>query len=218
MPVTDQLARLIVCGRKSQTHDNIVQTAFELGEQVFTGDALLPRRFLEIRAELVLEYAVDSLDLLLLAQLQSITDNFRPPGMSVLAGLKISLLDGAGRLEATFSLEKQIHLLAAAKTTYRTRVSSQCNLLRFSNLTFSHTLRRFGGRHPLCGIGVASRIERISMPAVCSARIAESRPDPGPLTFTSSDRIPTSRARLAAVTAACWAANGVPLRDPLKPS
>src|SRR6266705_2364396 len=56
------------------------------------------------------------------------------------------------------------------------------------------------------------------MPAVCRARIAESRPDPGPLTLTSSDRIPASRARFAAVTAACCAANGVPFREPLKPS
>src|SRR5437868_5890175 len=81
-----------------------------------------------------------------------------------------------------------------------------------------YTLRRFGGRHPLCGIGVTSRIVRTSRPAVCRARIAESLPEPGPFTFTSSERMPASRARFAAVIAACWAAKGVPLRDPLKPS
>src|SRR5437016_2482856 len=82
----------------------------------------------------------------------------------------------------------------------------------------NHTRLRFGGRQPLCGIGVTSRIARTSMPAVCSARIAESRPEPGPFTLTSSDRMPASRARLAAVTAACCAAKGVPFREPLKPS
>src|SRR5439155_24705996 len=75
----------------------------------------------------------------------------------------------------------------------------------------------FGGRQPLCGIGVTSRIVRTSSPAVCKARLAESRPDPGPFTLTSRVRIPASRARFAAVSAACWAANGVPFREPLKP-
>src|SRR6266571_3802272 len=81
-----------------------------------------------------------------------------------------------------------------------------------------HTLLRLGGRQPLCGIGVTSRIARTSIPALVSARLAESRPAPGPFTLTSRVRIPASRARLAAVRAACCAANGVPFREPLKPS
>src|SRR6516165_9750042 len=55
------------------------------------------------------------------------------------------------------------------------------------------------------------------MPAAANARMADSRPEPGPLTRTSTERRPCSRARLAAFIAACWAANGVPLRDPRKP-
>src|ERR1700684_925073 len=55
-------------------------------------------------------------------------------------------------------------------------------------------------------------------PEDASARTADSRPAPGPLTRTSTDFIPYwSRATPAAVIAACWAAYGVPLRDPLKP-
>ena len=46
----------------------------------------------------------------------------------------------------------------------------------------AYTRRRFGGRQPLCGIGVTSVIETTCMPAVCSARIAASRPEPGPRT------------------------------------
>src|SRR5919204_679962 len=82
---------------------------------------------------------------------------------------------------------------------------------------FLYTRLRFGGRHPLCGIGVTSRIDFTSSPTVCRARTADSRPDPGPFTRTSSDRIPTAFAAFPALSAAWVAANGVPLRDPLKP-
>src|SRR3954451_12024160 len=82
----------------------------------------------------------------------------------------------------------------------------------------TQTRRFFGGRHPLCGIGVLSLIARTSRPDVASARMADSRPDPGPLTRTSTTRRPTSLAFEAAVMDACCAANGVPLRDPRKPS
>src|ERR1017187_4951568 len=84
--------------------------------------------------------------------------------------------------------------------------------------SFPYTLRFFGGRQPLCGIGVTSLMERTSIPAVDSARTADSRPDPGPLMRTSTVRNPLSPALLAAVMAACCAANGVPLRDPRNPS
>src|SRR5579871_4671281 len=80
------------------------------------------------------------------------------------------------------------------------------------------TLLFFGGRQPLWGIGVTSLIARTSMPAVDSARTADSRPEPGPLTRTSTERRPLSTALFAAVNEACCAAKGVPLRDPRKPS
>src|SRR5580658_7407193 len=53
-----------------------------------------------------------------------------------------------------------------------------------------YTRRRFGGRQPLCGIGVVSLIDRTSIPAEASARTADSRPEPGPLTRTSTVRTP----------------------------
>src|SRR3954463_7438059 len=83
--------------------------------------------------------------------------------------------------------------------------------------THNYTRLRLGGRHPLCGIGVTSRIDFTSRPTVCSARIADSRPEPGPLTRTSSERMPTVLAPVPALRAACVAANGVPLREPLNP-
>src|SRR5258708_20274834 len=55
-------------------------------------------------------------------------------------------------------------------------------------------------------------------PAAASARTADSRPEPGPFTRTSTLFIPYwSRAAPAAASEACCAAYGVPLRDPLKP-
>src|SRR5882672_7939739 len=56
-----------------------------------------------------------------------------------------------------------------------------------------------------------------SNPAVDSARTADSRPAPGPLTSTWTVRNPDSLALFAAVSDACCAAKGVPLREPRKP-
>src|SRR5690554_5049078 len=77
--------------------------------------------------------------------------------------------------------------------------------------------RRFGGRQPLWGKGVTSWIAVTSNPAACRERTAASRPEPGPLTITSTVRIPCSIAVLAADSAAVWAAKGVLFREPLNP-
>src|SRR5262249_35720106 len=82
----------------------------------------------------------------------------------------------------------------------------------------AHTLRRFGGRQPLWGTGVTSLMPVTSMPVFWIERMAVSRPEPGPLTTTSTRRTPCSWARLAHCSAAIWAANGVDLREPLKPT
>src|SRR3954471_13033178 len=66
-------------------------------------------------------------------------------------------------------------------------------------------------------MGVTSRMSEILNPAACSARSADSRPEPGPFTNTEMVRMPWSIAFLAASSAASCAANGVDLREPLKP-
>src|SRR5689334_17461509 len=88
----------------------------------------------------------------------------------------------------------------------------------FAPQAVAHTLRRFGGRQPLCGCGVTSEIVPTSRPAAVSDRIAVSRPEPGPLTKTSTFFTPCSCALRAAFSAAICAANGVDLREPLKPT
>jgi hypothetical protein len=57
-----------------------------------------------------------------------------------------------------------------------------------------------------------------SMPAFWIERMAVSRPEPGPLTTTSTLRTPCSIARRAHCSAAICAANGVLLREPLNPT
>src|SRR6185436_9025596 len=52
----------------------------------------------------------------------------------------------------------------------------------------------------------------------CNARTADSRPGPGPFTRTSNARTPYSCATRPALSAATCAANGVLLREPLKPA
>ena len=67
-------------------------------------------------------------------------------------------------------------------------------------------------------MGVQSWMLAISRPAACSERMAVSRPEPGPFTNTETLRRPCSIAVLAAASAAICAANGVDLREPLKPT
>jgi hypothetical protein len=64
---------------------------------------------------------------------------------------------------------------------------------------------------------VTSEIAKIESPAPLIARSEESRPDPGPLTNTSTASIPFSSAFFAASSTASDAAYGVDFLAPLKP-
>src|SRR5262249_28666430 len=66
--------------------------------------------------------------------------------------------------------------------------------------------------------GVTSFTDRISRPAAWSERMAVSRPEPGPLTKTSTFCRPCSIPFRAAASAVTCAANGVDFREPLKPA
>src|SRR5260370_10442584 len=127
-------------------------------------------------------------------------------------------------LKATQALQNPLLPFPAAQAA--DCISVSCQLLFSLPKTlgiFSHghqhqTRRRLGGRQPLCGIGVTSRSSTMWSPAAASARTADSRPEPGPFTRTSTLFMPYwSRATPAAASEACCAAYGVPLREPLKP-
>src|SRR5574338_1407228 len=82
----------------------------------------------------------------------------------------------------------------------------------------NQTRRFLGGRQPLCGIGVTSRMDMTLRPAEASAWMADSRPLPGPCTRTCTRRRPMLTASRAQFSAATVAANGVLFLEPLKPA
>src|SRR5580700_1191370 len=147
----------------------------------------------------------------------------------MLARYKVALLNRALVREATQPLQKQLLPFPTAQAADCISVSCQLlfslpkTLLANSwkpsgpclrragqrpELQILHqTRRRFGGRQPLCGIGVTSRMATMCSPAAANARTADSRPEPGPFTRTSTLFIPYwSRAVPAAASDACCAA------------
>src|SRR5580704_490946 len=150
----------------------------------------------------------------------------------MLTRYKVALLNRALVREATQPLQKQLLPFPTAQAadcisvscqllfSLRKKLSSSQSLVlsrKFRNACTDsllitndlepktrHTRRRFGGRQPLCGIGVMSRMATMCSPSADSARTADSRPEPGPFTFTSTLFMPNwSRAALAAVSEAC---------------
>src|ERR671919_436829 len=82
----------------------------------------------------------------------------------------------------------------------------------------NQTRRFFGGRHPLWGIGVTSRMDTTRSPTDASAWMADSRPLPGPWTRTCTRRRPRFIASRPQFSAATVAANGVDFLEPLNPA
>ena len=126
--MADQLPRLRVGCGKTKAHENVIQTALELGQQVLAGNAFLTDGALKIGSELVLEDSVDALHFLFFAELKPISDDLRLSIPAVLAGREISLFDAAGRLKAAFSLQEQLHCFSPAQPAYRSCVSSQSKI------------------------------------------------------------------------------------------
>ena len=121
------------------------------------------------------------------------SDAFAAPrrGLTVLAGRVGAPLDRALVGEALDSLQKQLLPLAAAELADRSGITGHVpytpqtesesgffpptvpevytGTSRYVWPPRLQTRRFFGGRHPLCGIGVMSRIERMPRPAEASA-------------------------------------------------
>src|SRR6185436_5645152 len=119
--------------------------------------------------------AVDALDLLLLTKLQSVSEDLGAPP-TVLAGSVVAPFDGALVLETAVPFEKELHTLTPAEPAdgigvtshyasclVRTRSTMErcvdagcCTAWISLRWSAAQTRRRFGGRQPLCGIGVTS--------------------------------------------------------------
>src|SRR3954451_25415490 len=203
--VQDELARLAPRSREAEPHEHVVEPALQQAQQVLTRDARLAARLFVVGAELLLEHAVVAARLLLLAELQPVLGLLRAAA-AVLAGRVRAPLDAALVREAALALQEELHALATALLALCTSVAGH------------QTRLRLRGRQPLWACGVTSRMPVTSRPAAWSERIAVSRPEPGPLTNTSTRSRPWSMPLRAAASAVTWAANGVDLREPLKPA
>ena len=158
--VTNELARAPCGWREAHAVDHVVETALERGEQVVARDARERGHPLERVAELLFADAVDALDLLLLAELLGVLRRLAAAAgaLAVLPRRVRTALDGALLGEALGALEEQLGAFAPALPAARSGVA-----------TMVQTLRRLGGRQPLCGIGVTSLIDLTCSPAVASA-------------------------------------------------
>src|SRR5437588_6228865 len=79
VPVINELTRLAPRSRESRAIDSIVEPAFQQEQKILAGDPLHARRALEIISKLSFENKVDALDLLLLAQLLTVTSQSFAP-------------------------------------------------------------------------------------------------------------------------------------------
>src|SRR5512146_2804833 len=102
---------------------------------------------------------------------------------------------------ALVAFQEKLYPLPPAKFAHGAGITCHVVLSSSTRNTHGYTRRRFGGRQPLCGIGVTSVIAVIFRPEVCNERIAASRPEPGPFTKTSIWRRPCSMALRAAISA-----------------
>src|SRR5215217_4126319 len=203
--VQDHLAGLAPGAGEAEAHEHVVEARLEQSQQVLAGHAGLAAGLGVVVAELLLEHAVVPARLLLLTQLDAVLRLPRTAA-AVIARRVLTPLDAALVSQAALALQEQLHALAAALLALRPRIARhQTRLL----------LR---GRQPLCACGVTSLIEVISSPAAWSERIAVSRPEPGPLTNTSTFWRPCSMPFRAHASAVICAAYGVDFREPLKPA
>ena len=157
--------------------------------------------------------------LLLLAHLEEVLALLDPRAAVLTRGVGTDLDRALGAV-ALGALEVELDLLATATLAVWAGVTSHVVLLSLILAGQpAQTRRRLGGRHTVVRHrGHVLRSTPTSRPAAVRERIAVSRPEPGPFTKTSTLRMPCSMARRAAASAAICAANGVDLREPLKPT
>src|SRR5438128_9203072 len=117
-----ELARLRTRGREPEPVGHVVEPPLEQLQQRLARDAARALRLLEVAAELVLEDAVDALDLLLLAELHAVAGHLLLPRLAVLTGSEVALFDRALLGVAALALEEQLHSLAAAQAADRSDI------------------------------------------------------------------------------------------------
>src|SRR4051794_13794772 len=123
--VADQLASLTARNCESETVDNVIESAFQLLQQDFAGDALGLGGLLEVVAELAFLREVHALGLLLFTQLETVTYDLRLAIFAVLTGREVALFDRALVGEALCAFKEQLLSFAAAKSANCIFITSQ---------------------------------------------------------------------------------------------
>src|SRR5438105_895614 len=90
--VANELARLAARNREAKAEHHVVEPRFELLQQALARHAAGARRFFKVGAELPFLREVDALGLLLFAELQAVTDDFRLAVFAVLPGREVAFL------------------------------------------------------------------------------------------------------------------------------
>ena len=129
MSVAHELARLSAGHGKSKTEYDVVESALEESQQVFTCNTLLLSSFLEIVAELSLEQIVDTLDTLLFTQLLSVSNQLCATRRLTMLSwrLRSPLFNRTGGLVALLTFQEELHSLTPTKTALFTSISCQLN-------------------------------------------------------------------------------------------
>src|SRR5262249_19034724 len=109
--------------REPETIGDVVETALQQLQQRLAGDAAGALGLLEVPAELILEHAVDTLHLLLLAQLDSVSRELRLARLAVLTRREVPFLDRALLGVAALALEEELHAFTPAEATDRSDVT-----------------------------------------------------------------------------------------------
>ena len=109
---------------KPEAIHDVVETPLEQLQERHAGDAARAFRGLEVAAELVLEHAVDALDLLLLAKLKTVAGELGLTRLAVLPRREVALLDRALLGIAPLSFQEELHRFAAAQPAHWSDVTS----------------------------------------------------------------------------------------------
>ena len=102
---------------------DVVEAALEQHEQVLTRHATHARGLVVVAAELLLQQAVDALDLLLLAQLLTVVAGALLATLTVLTRGVLPPLVSALVGEATVALEEQLGIFTPAKPAHGTNIT-----------------------------------------------------------------------------------------------
>src|SRR5262245_18518176 len=124
MPVPDELPCLRTGGGEAKTVGDVVEPPFEQLQECFASNTASALRLFEVTTELILQHAVNALDLLLLAQLHAVSNELRLSRLAVLAGHKVALFKRALLRIAALAFEEQFDALAAAEATDGANVTS----------------------------------------------------------------------------------------------